>query len=148
VSKLVAGAHDDGMHRANSMNWVKYRYKGQKYVDAVVHIVPSHKVRLAAALARVQIGVLATWLGVRRRFAAVSGDFNETLRDRWKVLGALSLIATGFSDPGGTFGDRDIDHWWFLKRQLKSRKVTVQAEALHGYHSDHRPLLVRIRRNR
>lgn len=140
VGRKVAGAHDHGMARKNEMVYARYTHKGIKYVDTVVHLVPSHQVHKACNVAKRQVYVLTLWWRLRRRVAHLSGDFNETLTHPCDSLAPLERIAHPFT--GKTHGDRAIDYWWTLKRQMK--RLRYRITVLNGYPSDHRPLRLDI----
>jgi hypothetical protein len=136
VGRKVAGARRHGMARKNDAVWVRYRHAGTKFIDANVHLVPSHSVDLACRLAKLQAGILTAWLWTRRRIASVTGDVNETINAGCDSMGPLEKIGEVYTAP--SHGTRAIDWWIMLKRQTKRFNYIV--EALTGYNSDHRPV--------
>ncbi|KQW47068.1 hypothetical protein ASC77_17955 [Nocardioides sp. Root1257] len=113
-----------------------------------------------AIRARAQLDRLADiWHTVPGRWVVGTGDFNfgaradargrpvggpmRTLRHR--AESTYQLLGTGIG-PTHPPTARNIDYVWLERTGLRDRLIQLRAQrVLSGYHSDHRPLLARLR---
>lgn len=110
--------------------------------------------------ARVQLQRLAQiWHGAPGRWVVATGDFNFGARadaTQKPVGGPLRSLrktaVSSYQELGSTVGPthvptaRNIDYVWVDRVGLRSGRIQLPTQrVLSGYHSDHRPLLVRLR---
>lgn len=145
VGRKVAGAQKHGMARKNELVFVRYDYGGRKWIDAIIHAVPSHRIRRARIVARIQYARAWAWLIRRMRLAMLSGDLNQKKGSRWGLMrifdNGLAWSLTGKPVKGKHSG---IDYWIGLHRQLRAAGLEVRVTSLEGYAGDHPPQLLEI----
>lgn len=135
VGHHVAGARDDGQAQAKYL--LSIRLDGS-WVVGVTHLVPSamrQGNQLARSLHGRQTEGCTQWLETRKRRAFLMGDMNSTVKDG--LLDELLQTFPGWTAP--SHGNRGID-WFFTNVEGLKPKL----EALDGYSSDHRPLVLCI----
>jgi hypothetical protein len=140
VGRQVAGSRDDGWTKPKWTVYGKTSFWDLKWVIASTHLTPSHQVPAARSLARVQVATIAMWMRLRRRIVLLGGDFNEPVDSHFGTLGPLKSLGTAFT--ASSFNTRAIDMWWVVMRLFNQHRITVEVEALDGYPSDHRPVLL------
>jgi hypothetical protein len=144
VGRLVAGARKDGYTKAKWLLRTRPQFLDLSWVIASTHIVPSHFVKRARRLARLQVETIVALIAHNPRMVLVAGDFNDVPKDRWKVLEPLAGVLDLFTAPSRY--KRAIDHWWVPVKRLGRYGITVTVQALKGYGSDHRPVMITLTR--
>ena len=137
VGRNTAGARKTGYTAAKYISLVRVQVDGHRWVVGDVHLVPSAERKgntRTRALHHRQTERVAEWFGHRLMEPVLVGDFNAEPSS--PLLAPLRNLAKASTQD--SHGKRAIDIVWTAK------DTRTTAKALHGFHSDHRPVEVTI----